>query len=196
MDPGKVERLLKQEWEKFTSWSSGSGAHNKKAAETLPLGVTSSFQHWDPYPITIEKARGAYLFDVDGNQLLDLSMGFGAMLVGHLNPTVVDRVKAALDETGTLFVTPSTQATEVAERFKKRFGVDVHVYAPYAYDAATAMVQAMQKADSIEPAKYMSALKTLSFEGVSGKVSFDTKGDIKDGAVTVYQFADGKWVAR
>ena len=125
VDPGKVERLLAKEWETFTSWSSGSGAHNKKAAETLPLGVTSSFQHWDPYPITIESARGAYLTDVDGNRLLDLSMGFGAMLVGHLNPTVVAAVKQALDEVGTLFVTPSSQATDMAERFKQRFGLDL-----------------------------------------------------------------------
>ena len=125
VDPDRVQRLLAQEWDRFTSWSTGSGAHNKKAAETLPLGVTSSFQHWDPYPITIESARGAYLTDVDGNRLLDLSMGFGAMLVGHLNPTVVAAVKEALDEVGTLFVTPSSQATDMAERFKRRFDLDL-----------------------------------------------------------------------
>ena len=37
--------------------------------------------------------RGAYVTDCDGRQVLDLSMGFGAMLVGHLNPTVVAKVK-------------------------------------------------------------------------------------------------------
>ena len=68
---------------------------------------------------------GAHLTDVDGNRLLDLSMGFGAMLVGHLNPVVVDAVKHALDEIGTLFVTPSSQATDMAERFKTRFGLDM-----------------------------------------------------------------------
>jgi len=68
---------------------------------------------------------GCYLTDVDGNRLLDLSMGFGAMLVGHLNPVVVDAVKHALDEIGTLFVTPSSQATDMAERFKTRFGLDM-----------------------------------------------------------------------
>ncbi|MFY9232144.1 MAG: aminotransferase class III-fold pyridoxal phosphate-dependent enzyme, partial [Candidatus Nanopelagicales bacterium] len=63
--------------------------------------------------------------DVDGRQLLDLSMGFGAMLVGHLNPTVVEKVKEALEKTGTLFVTPSPTATEVAERYQERFGLDM-----------------------------------------------------------------------
>ncbi len=125
IDGAKVERLLAAEWERFTSWSGGSGAHNERASRSLPLGVTSSFQHWEPYPISIASARGAWLTDVDGNRLLDLSMGFGAMLVGHLNPVVVERVTEALTEIGTLFVTPSPQATEMAERFGARFGLDM-----------------------------------------------------------------------
>jgi glutamate-1-semialdehyde 2,1-aminomutase len=89
----------------------------------LPLGVPSSFQHWDPYPIAIESAKGAWLTDVDGRKLLDLSMGFGAMLAGHLNPVVIAAVSRAL-ETGTLFVTPSPSATDAAERFQRRFSLD------------------------------------------------------------------------
>jgi glutamate-1-semialdehyde 2,1-aminomutase len=125
LDRSVVERLLAAEWQRFRDWSAGSGRHNVRAGEALPLGVTSSFQHWDPWPLTITSARGAHLTDVDGNRLLDLSMGFGAMLVGHLNPVVVDAVKHALDEIGTLFVTPSSQATDMAERFKTRFGLDM-----------------------------------------------------------------------
>jgi glutamate-1-semialdehyde 2,1-aminomutase len=85
--------------------------------------VTSSFQYWDPHPIAITSARGAWLTDVDGRRLLDLSMGFGAMLVGHLHPTIVEAVRNALS-TGTLFVTPSPQGTDVAERFQRRFGLE------------------------------------------------------------------------
>ena len=61
--------------------------------------------------------------DVDGRQLLDLSMGFGAMLAGHLNPEVVAETKLAL-ETGTLFVTPSPISRDGAERICRRFDVD------------------------------------------------------------------------
>ena len=123
LDPRRVAELMEQEWARFTAQHPGSAAHHARALDSLPLGVTSSFQHWDPHPIAIASARGAWLTDVDGRALLDLSMGFGAMLVGHLNPAVVAAVTRVL-EVGTLFVTPSPQATDVAERFQRRFGLD------------------------------------------------------------------------
>ena len=123
VDQDRVEKLMAQEWERFSSSTTGSSAHHARALGTLPLGVTSSFQYWEPHPIAIESAKGAWLTDVDGRQLLDLSMGFGAMLVGHLHPLVVEYVTKAL-ESGTLFVTPSPSATSVAELFQKRFNLE------------------------------------------------------------------------
>lgn len=123
IDQARVEKLMAAEWERFTSQTPASAAHHERASVPLPLGVASSFQHWDPHPIAIESAKGAWLKDVDGRDVLDLSMGFGAMLVGHLNPTVVEYVTKALD-TGTLFVTPSPSTTEIAERFQRRFNLE------------------------------------------------------------------------
>lgn len=125
LDHARVATLMAAEWERFAAQTPASGEHSLRAQKSLPLGVTSSFQHWDPHPISVVSAKGAYLTDVDGHRLLDLSMGFGAMLVGHLNPTVVARVTEALESTGTLFVTPSPTATEAAERFQVRFGLDM-----------------------------------------------------------------------
>ena len=121
----RVKKLMAQEWARFQSTTTNSATHNKRASKVLPLGVTSSFQHWDPYPISIVSAKGAYFKDVDGRKLLDLSMGFGAMLVGHLNKDVVKEVKKAMRSVGTLFVTPGPLATEAAERFQKRFDIDM-----------------------------------------------------------------------
>ena len=123
LNPDRVQSLLAAEWERFRDTTPGSAAAQERARGSIPLGVPSSFQWWDPYPISIESARGAWLTDSDGREVLDMSMGFGAMLVGHLNPVVVDAVKRQLD-TGTLFVTPSPSATSVAERFQRRFEVD------------------------------------------------------------------------
>jgi len=81
------------------------------------------------------------------------------------------------------------------ERFKKRFNADVQIYAPYSYDAASAIIEAMKAANSADPAKYASNIAKVNFPGVIGTVAFDAKGDIKDGAVTVYQFKAGKWEA-
>ena len=121
----RVKKLMAQEWARFQSTTTNSATHNKRASKVLPLGVTSSFQHWNPYPISIVSAKGAYFKDVDGRKLLDLSMGFGAMLVGHLNKDVVKAVKKAMRSVGTLFVTPGPLATEAAERFQKRFDIDM-----------------------------------------------------------------------
>ena len=121
--PERVAALLKSEWELFTKQTGKSAEESKRSFKSLPLGVTSSFQHWDPYPISIVSAKGAWMTDVDGRELLDLSMGFGAMLAGHLNPTVVEEVKSSL-ETGMLFVTPSPISTDAAERICHRFVID------------------------------------------------------------------------
>ena len=81
------------------------------------------------------------------------------------------------------------------ERFEQRFKGEVQLYAPYNYDAATALIEAMKAANSVEPAKYLPALKTLKFKGITGNIAFDANGDIREGGVTFYSFKDGKWVA-
>ena len=123
LDQDRIAKLLAEEWETFSASTGGSAAHHERAVVPLPLGVASSFQHWDPHPIAIVSGKGAWLKDVDGRDLLDMSMGFGSMLVGHLNPVVVEAVTKALD-TGTLFVTPSPSTTDIAERYQRRFGLE------------------------------------------------------------------------
>lgn len=69
----------------------------------------------------------------------------------------------------------------------------IQLYAPYCYDAVNVMIAAMQKADSIEPAKYLPALAGISYEGVTARIQFDAKGDLTGGAITLYQVQQGKW---
>jgi glutamate-1-semialdehyde 2,1-aminomutase len=123
LDPVVVSRLLERERVKYRQMTSASATANSRASGSIPLGVPSSFQHWEPYPVSIVSASGAWMTDVDGRRLLDLSMGFGAMLVGHLHPAVVEAATRSLS-TGTLFVTPSPVTTEAAERVCRRFGLE------------------------------------------------------------------------
>jgi branched-chain amino acid transport system substrate-binding protein len=78
-------------------------------------------------------------------------------------------------------------------RFKKRFNADVQLYAPYVFDAVNVMVDAMVKANSSDPAKYLPLLaKTSGYKGVTGTIGFDEKGDIKNGALTLFTYKGGK----
>ena len=79
-----------------------------------------------------------------------------------------------------------------SDKFTAKYG-QIQLYAPYCYDAVSVMISAMQKADSADPAKYLPALAGITHDGVTAKVSFDAKGDIKDGAITLYQVKNGKW---
>lgn len=82
------------------------------------------------------------------------------------------------------------------ERFLKRFNTPVQLYAPYSYDAASALIEAMKLADSADPARYLPLLQKVSFKGVTGNVAFDASGDIREGGVALYQHQSGKWLFR
>ncbi|MCR5867511.1 MULTISPECIES: branched-chain amino acid ABC transporter substrate-binding protein [Aquincola] len=76
--------------------------------------------------------------------------------------------------------------------FKKKFNADVQIYAPYVYDAVMVMADSMVKANSAEPAKYLPVLAKASYKGVTGNIAFDEKGDIKNGALTLFTYKGGK----
>ena len=77
--------------------------------------------------------------------------------------------------------------------FKKKFNADVQIYAPYTYDAVNVMVAAMVKAGSADPKKYLPELaKTSGYKGVTGVISFDEKGDLKNGALTLFTYKGDK----
>ncbi len=83
--------------------------------------------------------------------------------------------------------------TAFNSKFKKRFNAEVQVYAPYVYDAVHVLVDAMQRAGSPEPARYLPLLAaTRDYAGVTGRIGFDAKGDILNGALTLYTFTAGK----
>ena len=78
-------------------------------------------------------------------------------------------------------------------KFEAKYG-KIQNYAPYAYDAMYVLTEAMKRANSSDPAKYLAELPKTDFQGVTGRVRFDAKGDITGGAVTLYQVKDGKWI--
>jgi len=85
-----------------------------------------------------------------------------------------------------------TELEKFKVAYKQRFNAEVQIYAPYVYDATLVLVEAMVKAGSAEPAKYLPMLaKTSGYKGVTGPISFDEKGDIRDGSLTLYSYKAG-----
>lgn len=88
----------------------------KRAAQVMPLGVNSNFRYWGsdrtPY---VEKAQGAYLWDVDGHRYIDYRLAFGPIILGHAYPEINARVHAAIDQ-GCLFAMTGELEVRVAER--------------------------------------------------------------------------------
>jgi len=85
-------------------------------------------------------------------------------------------------------------AAAFAERYRQRYRIPLQTYAPYAYDATMVFAQAMQQANSTDPAKFLPALAKISYHGVTGDIAFDPSGDLRNAALTLYTYRDGKQV--
>lgn len=81
------------------------------------------------------------------------------------------------------------------DAFSAKYG-QIQLYAPYVYDAVMVMVDSMKRANSVEPAKYLPEIGKTDYQGVTAKIQFDEKGDLKGGAISLYQVKDGKWEYR
>jgi len=80
---------------------------------------------------------------------------------------------------------------EFLNAFKAKFNADPLIYAPFTYDAANLIITAMEKANSVDPAKYLPELAKSSFEGASGNIEFDERGDRKDAEMTIFTMKGG-----
>src|ERR1700730_7727126 len=100
-----------------------NSAHLAEAAQQhLAGGVTSSWQITAPQPVWLSHGRGSKVYDVDGNEYVDLHGGYGAALAGHAPPAIKEAIsqQAGL---GTHFAQPTPNAMAVAEELARRFGL-------------------------------------------------------------------------
>mgnify|MGYP001627443398 CR=1 FL=1 len=78
------------------------------------------------------------------------------------------------------------------QRFEAKYGV-IQLYAPYCYDAMMVIAEAMRRAGSAEPAKYLPELRKTEHDGVTARIRFDDKGDLTGGLISVYRVEGGQW---
>jgi branched-chain amino acid transport system substrate-binding protein len=110
-------------------------------------------------------------------------------------------IKLAGDAAGVLHCSMAGEAIEhmpkgadFVQRFKAKFNQDVQIYSPYSYDAVYVIAEAIKRAGSADRAAITAAMPPTAYNGLTGDIAFDEKGDIKNGAISMFQVKEGKLV--
>jgi glutamate-1-semialdehyde 2,1-aminomutase len=133
-----------------------SAALFERARESLPLGVASSFQAYEPYPLFMTDARGSRINDADGNEYIDFDMAFGVLAAGHSHPKLAEALQSRVAN-GTCYTFPVEDGIVLAEEIKARFGADLVRFSNSGTEATM---------DAIRVARgYTGREKIIKFEG-------------------------------
>lgn len=96
-----------------------SAAMQARAKAVQPGGNSRQAACWPPYPLTIERAEGVHLFDIDGHRYIDLLNNYSAMVHGHAYPPIVEAVARQVAR-GTGWAASNPAQVELAERMVAR----------------------------------------------------------------------------
>jgi glutamate-1-semialdehyde 2,1-aminomutase len=118
----RLQEIIAAQEEIFVTRQPNSARLAEQAKQHLAGGVTSSWQITAPQPVWLSHGQGSKVYDVDGNEYVDLHGGYGAALAGHAHPAIADAIgaQAAL---GTHFAQPTKNAMAVAAELARRFGL-------------------------------------------------------------------------
>jgi glutamate-1-semialdehyde 2,1-aminomutase len=124
IDRERIKRIGEREEAEYRRRTPKSAALHERAKQALPLGVASSFQSYEPYPLFMKDARGSRIWDADGNEYVDFDMAFGVLAAGHSHPVFAE-VLAERVANGTCYTFPVEDSVILAEEIKRRFGCDL-----------------------------------------------------------------------
>ncbi|MEP7378341.1 MAG: aspartate aminotransferase family protein [Chloroflexota bacterium] len=124
LDRNRIKSIYDREEAEYRRRTAKSAALHARAKQALPLGVASSFQSYEPYPLFMTDARGSRIHDVDGNEYVDFDMAFGVLAAGHSHPIFAE-VLAERVANGTCYTFPVEDGVILAEEIKLRFGCDL-----------------------------------------------------------------------
>jgi glutamate-1-semialdehyde 2,1-aminomutase len=111
------------EQERLLDRSRGSAKLFERARRSMPLGVASTFQANDPYPIYLSRGQGSHVWDVDGAEYVDFHNGFGVNIVGHAHPKIAEAIEQAA-RSGTHFAVTTESTVALAEELCRRFRLE------------------------------------------------------------------------
>ena len=119
----RAATIESREQERLLERTPRSRALHDRAVKSMPLGVASTFQANDPYPVYLARGKGSRVWDVDGTEYVDYHNGFGTMAVGHAHPKIQEAMAKAGRE-GTHFAVTTEPTVALAEELCRRFGCD------------------------------------------------------------------------
>jgi glutamate-1-semialdehyde 2,1-aminomutase len=114
--------IIKEQEKIFVDRQPASARMASAATATLAGGVVSSWQISRPQPVWLSHGAGSKLYDIDGNEYVDLHGGYGVSLAGHGHPAIVRAVQEQVAR-GTHFAQPTEAALAVATELSRRFGL-------------------------------------------------------------------------
>jgi glutamate-1-semialdehyde 2,1-aminomutase len=120
LDLERIDHLIEDEESKLEPKHRASIEYKGVAARTVAGGVASSWQDSPPHAIYIDRGEGSRIWDIDGNEYVDFHLGYGAMVVGHAHPKVVEAVEKQVRR-GTHFAQPTRDLDAVGESLADRF---------------------------------------------------------------------------
>ena len=118
----KLKEIIAEQEEIFVRRQPGSHRLAGQARQHLAGGVTSSWQITAPQPVWLSRGLGSKVWDIDGNEYVDLHGGYGAALAGHAHPAIVKAITNQAAN-GTHFAQPTPDAVAVAQELAARFGL-------------------------------------------------------------------------
>src|SRR5580765_3045083 len=121
---GRAQAVGQAEMTRLLGRTPKSARLFERAKKTLPFGVVSSFQKMEPYPIYLSHGKGSQVWDQDGHGYRDFHGGFGAMVVGHAHPRIVEAVHEASSR-GTHFAVTTEEAVAYGEELCRRFNFEM-----------------------------------------------------------------------
>jgi glutamate-1-semialdehyde 2,1-aminomutase len=140
LDRGVIERLSERERAELDRRTPCSGEMSRRARRVLPAGVVSSFQARAPWPVYLSRGEGPRVWDLDGNEYVDLHNGFSAMVQGHAHPVVNAAVAQRLS-VGSHFAAATQDAVVVAEELARRFGLPLWRFANSGTEASMTAIR-------------------------------------------------------
>jgi glutamate-1-semialdehyde 2,1-aminomutase len=143
IDLDKVDQLIIEQEATLEPKHRASIEYREIARRHVAGGVASSWQAAPPHAIFIDRGDGSHIWDIDGNEYVDYHLGYGAMVVGHAHPAIVEAVQKQVRQ-GTHFAQPTRGLDVIGGNLAERFSLPLWRFCNSGTEATLEAVRLMR----------------------------------------------------